>query len=161
MGTDIHVFIQIFNGTWKLIKMVIDPSNPSHNRYCMGFNVNNCNFDIVNYQKCNCNDDCECIDDFLQEIDFDLSRDYQSFAKLAYVRYRNDDIECQLPKGWPEIDDNLYHLTNDLHSNTYFTDVEIEAFTEKYQVINEMKMLLEKVKAKYNCPIRFLIAFDS
>lgn len=143
--------------------MVIDPSNPSHH---YDLNFNSCTFDIVHhYHQCDeyCEIDCEYIDNFLRQIDFDLSRDYRSFAKLTGVRRYNkyEDIEYQLPKGWSELDVNLYNLTADLHSKTYFTDVEIEAFPEGYQVINQMKILLEKVKAKYNYPIRFLIAFDS
>lgn len=148
MGTDIHVFIQIYNNGWKLIKIIIDDANPSHHRFYIMYNVNCCSFGIVDEK------DFE-MEDLLYDIDFDLSRDYESFAVLASVRGRG-----AVQKGWPEIDPLLYNIIEEFHSKTYFTEDEINAFGDLINM-REMKILLKKVKEKYNYPVRFLIGFDS
>ncbi len=150
MGTDIHIFIQIFNGKWLLLKKIYDKANPS------GYNI-----DILEDIEFNCicdeyNEYCECNDLLYEKIDFDGDRDYDSFGAIASIRGRNG----RTPKGLPELDDKFYQYIRDYHSHTYFDEDELKEMEDITTVCN-MLNYLNKVKTRYDYPVRFILCFDS
>ncbi len=154
MGTDCHLFIQIFNNQWLLLKQIYDISNPNKN-----FNLDileDYEFYCDNTDLCNHGELCyHCYNILLSKIDIDISRDYSSFAALASVRGQG-----RIPKGLPDIDYKLKCILNDFHSHTYFNENEINELENLYAII-EIKKILKQTKERYSYPIRFIICFDS